>query len=258
MFSQLIIFFLFFGGLSGLLFTSFLLLKRLHSSGNLSLLIYFCVMLLQITLKLMDESWLIDNWHVLYELSFQLPFLYGPLMYLFMRQLVHRQSFRQHDLIHFIPFAIVVFFCVVGYTNAESPLMLFPFLLAKFRLLFQLVSLYLYHWLALQCWKEHRQSFQRFSFFQSFKSLWLMKFAYTSFFVCAAVVFLNYFMVLLSPGLDYISSGFAVLVFFIFWVSYHALRHREVFGVVRGSKAKSITHEEDLPRLKIHPPANNT
>src|SRR5918993_2264432 len=190
--SQLTIFFLFFGGLQGILFSFFLLRRKLHRSGYIFLLLYFLVMLLQITLKLMSKGWLIDNWIIVYELSYQLPFLYGPLIYLFTRQLLQRQPFQSTDLLHFIPFSIVVFFLIVGLSNAESPFMLFPFFLAKFRLLFQLVSLYLYHWFAYQYWKDHRQSLQRFSPIQHFQSEWLKKFIYTSFSICVVIAFLNY------------------------------------------------------------------
>ena len=133
MFSQLTIFFLFFGGLQGVLFASFLIRRKLHRSGYVFLLLYFGVMLLQITLKLMSKGWLIDNWKVLYELSYQLPFLYGPFIYLFTRQLIQRRQFQSIDLLHFTPFAILVFFFVLGYSYSESPVVLFPFLLAKYQ-----------------------------------------------------------------------------------------------------------------------------
>ena len=66
---QLTIFFLFLGGLQGILFSFFLFRKKLLRSGYIFLLLYFMVMLLQITLKLMSKGWLIENWHVLYDLS---------------------------------------------------------------------------------------------------------------------------------------------------------------------------------------------
>jgi AraC-like DNA-binding protein len=212
-------------------------------------------MLLQITLKLMSKGWLMENWHMIYELSYQLPFLYGPLIYLFTRQLLERQPFTKSDLMHFVPFAVVVFFFLVGSSNAESPLMLFPFFLAKFRLLFQLVSLYLYHWLALQCWKDHSQSVQQFSSIQRLQSQWLKKFVYTSFFICIAIAFLNYFMVVLYPQLDYVRPGFLVLTLFIYWISYEALYHPQVFSVIRGYAGESAAVSEDIPRLTVHLPA---
>ena len=130
--SQLTIFLLFFGGLQGLLFSSFLFRKKLHKAGYICLLLYFAVLLLQITLKLMSKGWLIDNWMPVYELSYQLPFLYGPLLYLFVRQLLYQQSFKYSDLLHFVPFFILALFFALGYSFRESPIALLPLLTIAF------------------------------------------------------------------------------------------------------------------------------
>jgi AraC-like DNA-binding protein len=250
--SQVTIFFLVFGGLQGILFTSFLIRKKLYRSGHIFLLLYFAVMLLQITLKLMSKGWLIDNWKVLYELSYQLPFLYGPFIYFFTSQLIQRRSFQSVDLLHFAPFGILVFFFVLGYSYRESPIVLFPFLLAKFRLLLQLVSLYLYHWFAFQCLKSHSHYIDRF--YSSHQFSWLKRFIFTSFLVCGAVAVLNYFMVVLYPELNYVRPGFLVLTLFIYWITYEALHHPEVFSVVKGYGDGDKTALENLPKLTVHRP----
>lgn len=252
--TQLIIFFLVFGVLQGILFSVFLIRKKLHRGGYIFLLLYFLVLLLQVTLKLMSKGWLIENWHIVYELSYQLPFLYGPLIYLFTRQLLQRRPFEWQDLVHFLPFTMIAFFFIVGFSNADSPLMLFPFFLAKFRLLFQLVSLYLYHWLALQTWRDHRKSVQRFSSIEHLKLEWLKKFVYTSFFVCLFIAVLNYFMVVFYPQLDYVRPGFLVLTLFIYWISYEALYHPEVFSVIKGYAIERSSAADDLPKLQVHMP----
>lgn len=250
---QLTIFFLFFGGLQGVLFSAFLIQKKLHRSGYLFLLLYFVVMLLQITLKLMSKGWLIDNWRVLYELSYQLPFLYGPLIYLFTRQLLQKAPFRWVDCIHFAPFLILGFYFMLGYSYSESPIVLFPFLFAKFRLLLQLVSLYLYHWFAVQCLKNNSNYIDKFYPTKQFD--WLKKFIYTSLFVCAGVALLNFYMVLLYPQLNYVRPGFLVLTLFIYWITYEALNHPEVFSVIKGFAEESVPVPANIPRLTIHRPA---
>ena len=84
---QVTIFLLLFGGLQGILFTLFLVRKKLHRSGYIFLLFYFAVLLMQITLKVMSKGWLMGNWPLLYQASYHLPFLYGPLAFLFARQM---------------------------------------------------------------------------------------------------------------------------------------------------------------------------
>ena len=251
--SQLTIFFLVFGGLQGILLSAFLIRKKLHRSAYIFLLLYFGVMLLQITLKLMSKGWLMDNWKVLYELSYQLPFLYGPFIYLFTRQLIQRRSFQSVDLLHFGPFTILVFFLVLGYSYAESPIVLFPFLLLKFRLLLQLVSLYLYHWFAFQCLESRSQYIDRYYSAHQFN--WLKRFIFISFLSCGAVAVLNYFMVVLYPDLNYIRPGFLVLTLFIYWISYEALNHPELFSVIKGFGDNDTAATENLPRLTIHRPS---
>ena len=250
--SQLTIFFLVFGGLQGILLSAFLIRKKLHRSAYIFLLLYFGVMLLQITLKLMNKGWLMDNWEVLYELSYQLPFLYGPFIYLFTRQLLQRRSFQSVDLLHFAPFGILVFFFVLGYSYPESPIVLFPFLLIKFRLLLQLVSLYLYHWFAFQCLRSNSQYIERY--YSSHQFNWLKRFIFISFLACSAVAVLNYFMVVLYPDLNYIRPGFLVLTLFIYWISYEALNHPELFSVIKGF-GDNDTDLKNLPKLTIHRPS---
>ncbi len=250
---QLTIFFLFFGGLQGLLFTSFLIRKKLHRSGYIFLLLYFAVMLLQITLKLMSKGWLTENWKVLYELSYQLPFLYGPLIYLFTRQLVQRESLRKADLFHFTPFILLGFYFMLGYSYAESPTVLFPFLFAKFRLVLQLVSLYIYHWFALQCLKNNAQYIDRY--YPAYQFRWLQRFVYVSLVVCMVLALLNFAMVMLYPHLDYIRPGFLVLTLFIYWISYEALYHPDVFTVIKGYGEEATLATENLPRLTVHRPS---
>ena len=250
--SQLTIFLLVFGGLQGILFSIFLIRKKLHHSGYIYLLFYFAVMLLQIALKLMSKGWLMENWNVVYELSYQLPFLYGPLIYLFVRQLIQKTPFQRTDLFHFVPFAMLVFFFIIGHLHDESPAVLFPFLLVKFRLLLQITSLYLYHWLALQCWMDSRQTNHRFSSTLESQFKWLKKFIYSSFFVCVAIAFLNFFIVVLYPELNYVRPGFIVLTLFIYWISYEALHHPEVFSVIKGYADESVSANDNVPKLIIH------
>src|SRR5215207_8583329 len=98
---QLNIFLLLFGGLQGILFTLFLVRKKLYRSGYIFLLLYFGVLLLQIVLKVMSKAWLMENWQVFYFLSYQLPFLYGPLIYFFTARQTGR-SFKPAHFLHFL------------------------------------------------------------------------------------------------------------------------------------------------------------
>src|ERR1700741_2653265 len=106
---QLNIFLLLFGGLQGLLLSVLLASKRSYRSGYIFLIIYILVMLTQITMKVMSKIWLMENVHFLYNLSYRLPFLYGPLAYLLVTYLVSKKrKFRPAGLLHFAPFIVAV------------------------------------------------------------------------------------------------------------------------------------------------------
>ena len=251
MFSHATILFLVFVLLLGILFSIFLIRKKIYCSGYIFLLCYFAVMLLQITFQLITSGWLTEHWQVLYDLSYQLPFLYGPLIYLFTKKQLKKRSFQLTELFHFVPFVMVVFFLIIGHINDESPTALFPFVLVKFRLLLQLTSIYLYHWVALQCWVDNRETNSRFRSVLESQSSWIKRFIYASFVVSLAIALLNYFMVKLYPQLDHIGPVYLVLTLFIYWISYEAVHHRETFHVIKGY-ATETDSTKDLP-LRVIP-----
>jgi len=166
---QVNIFLLLFGGLQGVLFTLFLVRKKLYRHGHIFLLLYFAVLLLQITLKVMSKAWLMHNWSQLYQLSYQLPFLYGPLIYLFVRKATGQQTFSITDTFHIIPL-------VAGF-----------YLPGEVRLILQLTSLGIYHFLAWQ--HVPAQS-------------WVRKFILASLLVGAAIALTIYFMYVYFPALN--------------------------------------------------------
>ena len=156
---QLNIFLLLFGGLQGLLFTLFLIRRKLHKAGYAFLLLYFGVLLLQIVLKVMSKGWLMHNWGLLYQLSYQLPFLYGPLIFLFTRQMTGRKNFAWYDAFHFVPFALSFALLVSAEYSDAANYSYFLFFEGERRLTLQLLSLGIYHFMAFSLLK--RLSMQR-------------------------------------------------------------------------------------------------
>jgi AraC-like DNA-binding protein len=255
---QLNIFLLLFGGLQGLLFTLFLIRKKLHKAGYAFLLLYFGVLLLQIVLKVMSKGWLMDNWWVLYQLSYQLPFLYGPLIFLFTRQITGRKNFSWHDAFHFMPFAASFILLIsAGYADAANYAygLLFE---GERRLTFQLLSLGIYHFFAFNYWKQYSLSLKRyFSNVEKLQLEWLKKVIVLSFLLCSIIAVTIYFMYMFYPALNWLRMGFVALTVFIYWVSYEALTQPDIFRVVEG---KSQAHEpaiitEIKPKLQVHRPA---
>ncbi|HXL55623.1 MAG TPA: hypothetical protein VN958_05155, partial [Chitinophagaceae bacterium] len=134
-------------------------------------------MILQITLKVMSKVWLLHNLMPLYFLSYSFPLLYGPLLYLFAKQFLLRTAFKSFDILHFLPFIMVVLYFIFGNTYAETPFMLMPFFEPMQRMIIELLSLIVYHVIAWQCWLNYQTGVK--NFFSDVKKLqlkWLKQF----------------------------------------------------------------------------------
>lgn len=249
---QLNIFLLLFGGLQGLLFTIFLIRKKLYRSGYIFLLLYFAVLLLQVVLKVMSKGWLMQNWGTFYQLSYQLPFLYGPLIYLFARHQTGGGGVKQKDLLHFIPF-VITFLLLNMRSIAFADQLQFLFFEGERRLVLQLVSLCTYHWLAFHSWQQHSSSIKKYySDIQKLQLRWLRRFIILSFLLCTVIAFTIYFMYVFYPALNWLRMGFLSLTLFIYWVSYCALTQPDIFMVAHRQPAAEGAVTATLPKLEVH------
>lgn len=261
---QLNIFLLLFGGLQGLLFTLFLFRKKLHRQGYAFLLIYFAAMLLQIVLKVMSKAWLMQNWYTVYQASYQLPFLYGPLSFLFVRQMTTRQKFRATDLLHFIPFIISVVLLFLRDNSQTAKQIMWLFFSNERKLTLQLLSLGIYHWLAYKLWQGHDQSIKKvYSNVEKLQLNWLRKFIVFSVAICSVIAVTIFLMHYFYPALNWLRMGFVVLTIFIYWVSFAALQQPDIFSVIHGRprETEQVPEREPAiitglkPKLQVHRPA---
>jgi AraC-like DNA-binding protein len=260
---QLNIFLLLFGGLQGLLFTAFLIRRKLHRHGYAFLLIYFGVMLLQIVLKVMSKGWLMENWFFAYQLSYQLPFLYGPLAFLFVRQLTTRQNFRAVDALHFLAFVVPATLLFLGQASPLADDVLYVLFSREKRVVLQLLSLGIYHWLAYKLWQRHNQSLKKyFSNIEQLQLSWLRKFILLSFAICSIIAITIFLMHVFYPTLHWLRMGFVALTLFIYWVSYAALTQPDIFSVIHGNAKDHPSTEREpaivtglKPKLQVHRPA---
>lgn len=160
--AEINIFLLLFGGLQGIFLSVLLLKKKMHQNGYFFLVIYLSIMVLQIVLKVMSKVWLLDNLRPLYLLSYQFPFVYGALVYLFVRQFLMQQKFRAIDTLHFFPLTVIIVYFIFGNLYTRSPLILQPFFSPVPRLILELLSIAVYHLLAWQYWLTHQSQLKSF------------------------------------------------------------------------------------------------
>src|SRR5688572_11489062 len=105
---QLNIFFLLFGAIQGGLVSFFLLRHRKRDHSLIFLTLFLIVAGLQLTFKVITKVWLMENVHLFYNLSYSLPYLAGPLIYMFIRSRLKEYVFLKRQLLHFLPFVIVL------------------------------------------------------------------------------------------------------------------------------------------------------
>jgi AraC-like DNA-binding protein len=251
---QVNIFLLVFGGIQGLLLTLFLIYKKLYNTAYVYLLLFLGTMLLQLTLKVMNKIWLMDNWPVLYTLSHFLPLLYGPLAYLFVKHLVEISPFNLKDSFHFVPFIFLYIVTVIGIHNSLPSGIEFIFNpLIRFVLL--VASIAAYHLLAFKLWHQHMQKLRPYFLDAAAMQLnWVKKFIMVSAIVGMSVASALYLLYINYPGGHQYRYGFVALSICIYWISYSALTNPSIFSVMKGNANERVENNLSVPGLKAFLP----
>ncbi len=111
---QLNIFLLAFGALQGALLSFFLLRKKEKDLSKAFFVVFLMVIGLQLTFKVVAKGWLIHHVNLLYWLSYSLPLLIGPSIFLFIRSRERGTVLKATDLLHVIPFVVYFLHLLIG------------------------------------------------------------------------------------------------------------------------------------------------
>jgi AraC-like DNA-binding protein len=201
----------------------------------------------------MSKTWLMNNWTFVYSLSYFLPLLYGPLIFLFTRQVLSPQRTRFTVSLHFVPFALGFLYLML-----EQKFDFFhPVINALFRresgMLVQLASITIYHALAILQWRRHKTSLKNyFSETHRLQVNWIRQLVISSLIVCAIIAVALYLIYVHHPKSLPYRYWFAVLTVFIYWVSYTALVQPSIFTVIKGYAKEEMAVSPEMPRLVIH------
>jgi AraC-like DNA-binding protein len=234
--AQLNIFLLLFGALQGLLISVLLVQRKVYRTAYVFLIVYIAVMILQILLKVASKVWLMQNLSMLYFISYRLPFLYGPLAYLLTLYLLRKKTgFSPVSVLHLLPFVVAVFTMLYYFQTGRDSYFVAAFMDGNIFSLLQIISILVYHGLALREWRKHNISVKNyFSDIRKFQLSWLKMFIWLSLIVCSLITAAIYFMYLYFPLLNDLKLVFIALTVFIYWVSYAALKQPQVFSVTYG------------------------
>lgn len=157
------------------------------------------------------------NIHLIYNLSYQLPFLVGPLLFFFLRALtLEKWVFYRRDALHLLPFLISSLGTINNFIYAHN-IILFNFPIVRIKLLLllwlQLISIGSYTWAAL-----------RFA-----KNNFLKQFVLATSILATAVAIGFTFLYITHPLYYNWRWIFLSLSLYIYWVTYQFLQNRFEF-----------------------------
>lgn len=239
------------GALQGILLFILLFKKRNSLPGYIFLAAYLDVLLLQISMKIADKLWLMQHLPSLYTFSYQLPFLYGPLMYLFIRSITNYRQVSLKDSLHFLPAVIFISLFIFGNPYQTVPVIVLPLFHTFWAMVLQFISIIAYHVLALNILQRSKAT--------AFKPLklplrkWFQQLTINSFIISSVIAVVICLMYYNHPHWSNVRFGFVALSIFIYWISYKACIQPELFTVIHGAGEQNTTVH--IPVLSVHLPA---
>lgn len=199
---QVNIFILLFGALQGILLSIWMLRYEKKKISNRYFSAFLIVVGLQLTFKVISKTWVMDNAWIPYVISYKLPYLIGPLLFLFVRSR-QEENWKAIDLLHFIPF--VLFITIEFFWNGPS-------FHAYAQAGFQATSLGIYTFLSLRLSNSLAKQFVAFVASAEFIII-----------VTLAVMFVYY------GRFPDVRLLFMVLTILIYWISYKVLSRSSLF-----------------------------
>ena len=240
------IFLLSFGLLQGTLLGVYLARKQKRSLVQGYLALILTVAALQMTFKLVSKVWLGENLRQLYFLSYFIPYLMGPLLFLFTK--THIAPFNKKDLFHFGLFLFLV--CTSLLQNINLPLNLIEWVRLPLPVVTLLQCLILGGYCIL-CWQiiAQHESLVKFKLFVVIITTTEMIVVIT-----LALLYAYY------PAYQELRFVFIAFTLIIYWMSYKVMTEPYFFGEITGARLvpkESIKYhhsglkEEDATRIYV-------
>jgi AraC-like DNA-binding protein len=200
------------GALQGAVLSVWFLKNQVNRVANSYFSLFLITVGLQLTMKFVSKQWLFDNIRLSYLLSYNLPFLIGPLLYLYILARKNNE-FRTVQLLHFIPFALSSLTTVTIFWLYGIAWVLPPVVLATL----QLMSLGYYAFRSFELGNESLGDLIRYTF------------------VAELIIVISLaLMVLLFPAYPETQvpfrMAFGVLTILIYWISYQAIAKPDLFS----------------------------
>ena len=240
---QVNIWLLVFGGLQGLLLLIVLIRKKAHRGGYVFLILYLLVLLVQIFFKIADKRWLMQGLSSYYTLTYKLPLLYGPLIWMFVVNFAGKGRFGWNGFLHFAPF---VYACLAASLDKGYGVLFWP-ISGIIGLIVQLASILFYHVAAMKIGqKPYNECKEVSSNRHLFRIRWVQRLVLWSLIICAVIAILSHLIYVWYPEHNWLRFGFLLLSVYIYGISYSLLEEPRV---VEGGEG--VPPVSTLPRLVL-------
>lgn len=142
------------GALQGWLLSIWFFKHHRRDISHIYIVALLAVVSLQLTSKVISKGWLMTNTNAFYFMSYQFPYLAGPLIYLYIRSLKQKRLSPAY-LVHFLPFIIFTLIRLAPLDDQFAMLRMHPYTVA----ILQLISLLSYSYYALRLATVHAKRF---------------------------------------------------------------------------------------------------
>lgn len=197
---------------------------------------YLLVLSFQIVLKGLSKLWVMDQLGFFSIVAYELPFLYGPLAFLYVKSTLHKGVSWQRELLHLIPFTIALGILLLFTldTHNRTVLHLLPNTLPK-RIIHAVILCtcsFVYFSLSDRIIRVYSyQAAEQMSSYEKVKLPWLRQFNVWNVVVSLMIIVALELMYHFYPDYSGIRYFFLSLTALVYWFSYKMIRFPHVFDL---------------------------
>ena len=233
------------GAMQGLVLAVLLATRKTNQLANCLLAFLILLVSAQSTLVAFDTREFFLKFPHLSKVSWLLPVLFGPLIYLFTRKLTQeRPSFKWVDTIHFIPFLLTFIYLLPYYlkTRAEKIAYLNNFELARqddFGWLGQATLFLILFYLILTAVALHQYKQKILNVFSELEKIrlqWLKQFTYSLLvilFLATVAFYAKKWNIPVLTEIYHYHIHYGFVIVFIYWIGYKTLTQPSIFTSIQ-------------------------
>ncbi|GEO02750.1 hypothetical protein AAE02nite_04140 [Adhaeribacter aerolatus] len=249
------------GAVQGLFLAFLLATRQANQLANRLLAGLIIIISFQSTLVAFDTREFFLAFPHLSKVSWLLPMLLGPLIYLFTQKLTHeRPQFKRTDLVHFIPFCLTFIYLLPYYlkSRTEKIAYLNDFELARqddFGWLGQVTLFLILFYLVLSAGalkRYERKILDTFSELEKIRLQWLKQFIYALLiilFLATVAFYAKKWTIPVLTEIYHYHIHYWFVIILIYWIGYKTLAQPRIFT----ETASQINQDLELELAQIQP-----